>query len=145
MILLPGIVMTASALLKSVVVLALFTQASGFIASPISRTATGAHSLSPRGTAICLSAAKDDKKVAGVGGRNLGRLPSRAKGRDAARAPARKGAAPKTAQTKKAGQADIDWGEITLAFLTPWRNPNSIFLYLLIIVSVLGKINETPQ
>jgi hypothetical protein len=41
-----------------------------------------------------------------------------------------------------APKADIDWGKIALAFLTPWRNPNSIFLYLLIIVSILGKANE---
>mmetsp|Transcript_18241 Transcript_18241/g.32145 ORF Transcript_18241/g.32145 Transcript_18241/m.32145 type:complete len:178 (+) Transcript_18241:83-616(+) len=40
---------------------------------------------------------------------------------------------------------EIDWGKILLAFLTPWRNPNSLFLYLLIIVSVLGKLNENPQ
>mmetsp|Transcript_5699 Transcript_5699/g.14236 ORF Transcript_5699/g.14236 Transcript_5699/m.14236 type:complete len:187 (+) Transcript_5699:110-670(+) len=33
------------------------------------------------------------------------------------------------------------WSSIILAFLTPWRNPNSIFLYLLIIVNVLGTLN----
>lgn len=44
----------------------------------------------------------------------------------------------------KPAKADIDWSKIILAFLTPWRNPNSIFLYLLIIVSVLGKMNESP-
>ena len=37
---------------------------------------------------------------------------------------------------------ETSWSTILLAFLTPWRNPNSIFLYLLIIVSVLGKMNE---
>lgn len=31
---------------------------------------------------------------------------------------------------------------ILLAFLNPLRNPNSLFLYLLVIVSVLGKMNE---
>mmetsp|Transcript_26753 Transcript_26753/g.57560 ORF Transcript_26753/g.57560 Transcript_26753/m.57560 type:complete len:117 (-) Transcript_26753:109-459(-) len=44
----------------------------------------------------------------------------------------------------KPQKTEIDWGKVILAFLTPWRNPNSIFLYLLIIVSVLGKVNETP-
>lgn len=33
-------------------------------------------------------------------------------------------------------------GTILISFLIPWRNPNSIFLYMLIIVSVLGKMNE---
>lgn len=33
-------------------------------------------------------------------------------------------------------------GTILISFLIPWRNPNSIFLYMLIIVSVLGKLNE---
>ena len=37
---------------------------------------------------------------------------------------------------------ETPWSSILLSFLIPWRNPNSIFLYLLIIVSVLGKINE---
>jgi hypothetical protein len=37
---------------------------------------------------------------------------------------------------------DTPWSTILVSFLIPWRNPNSIFLYLLIIVSVLGKVNE---
>lgn len=37
---------------------------------------------------------------------------------------------------------DTDLSKILVSLLIPWRNPNSIFLYLLIIVSVLGKINE---
>ena len=37
---------------------------------------------------------------------------------------------------------DTPLGSILLAFLNPLRNPNSLFLYLLVIVSVLGKINE---
>ena len=39
-------------------------------------------------------------------------------------------------------KADIDWPTIIAGFLTPWRNPNSIFLYMLIILTVLGKYNE---
>lgn len=37
------------------------------------------------------------------------------------------------------------WSTIILAFLTPWRNPNSIFLYLFLIVQVLGTLNATPK
>jgi len=37
---------------------------------------------------------------------------------------------------------ETPWSSILVSFLIPWRNPNSIFLYLLIIVSVLGKMNE---
>jgi len=37
------------------------------------------------------------------------------------------------------------WSTIILAFLIPWKNPNSLFLYMIIIVSVLGKMNETPH
>ncbi len=37
---------------------------------------------------------------------------------------------------------ETPWSTILVSFLIPWRNPNSIFLYLLIIVSVLGKMNE---
>eukprot|EP00986_Skeletonema_menzelii_P008066 scaffold3306_cov151-Skeletonema_menzelii.AAC.7 len=37
---------------------------------------------------------------------------------------------------------ETPWSSILLSFLIPWRNPNSIFLYLLIIVFVLGKMNE---
>jgi hypothetical protein len=32
--------------------------------------------------------------------------------------------------------------DIFLAFATPWRNPNSILLYMFIIVYILGKMNE---
>lgn len=54
-----------------------------------------------------------------------------------------KKAAPKTAEAVSTGKTtQTDWGDIMLAFLTPWRNPNSIFLYMLIGVSVLGEINK---
>ena len=40
----------------------------------------------------------------------------------------------------------IDPLELFILFMTPWRNPNSIFIYMLIILNVLGKMNEaTPQ
>ena len=44
--------------------------------------------------------------------------------------------------SRRAPDTEADWGSIILLFLTPWRNPNSIFLYMLVIVSVLGKMNE---
>mmetsp|Transcript_17538 Transcript_17538/g.25955 ORF Transcript_17538/g.25955 Transcript_17538/m.25955 type:complete len:121 (-) Transcript_17538:1257-1619(-) len=34
--------------------------------------------------------------------------------------------------------------ELFILFMTPWRNPNSIFLYMLIILIVLGNMNATP-
>ena len=37
---------------------------------------------------------------------------------------------------------ETPWASILVAFLNPLRNPNSLFLYLLVIVSVLGKLNE---
>jgi hypothetical protein len=38
--------------------------------------------------------------------------------------------------------SETPWSSILVAFLNPLRNPNSLFLYLLLIVSVLGKLNE---
>ena len=46
---------------------------------------------------------------------------------------------------EKSATTKISWSNIILAFLIPWRNPNSLFLYMFIIVSVLGKLNENPQ
>ena len=43
--------------------------------------------------------------------------------------------------TVTGNDADLDWGKIIVAFLTPWRNPNSIFLYMLIILNILGNMN----
>jgi hypothetical protein len=58
-------------------------------------------------------------------------------------------AAPKAAKgtaksvfSRPALASDTPWSSILVAFLNPLRNPNSLFLYLLIIVSVLGKLNE---
>lgn len=47
----------------------------------------------------------------------------------------------KTTVTGNDAKADLDWGKIIVAFLTPWRNPNSIFLYMLIILNILGNMN----
>jgi hypothetical protein len=32
--------------------------------------------------------------------------------------------------------------DLFLAFMTPWRNPNSLFVYMLIILYTLGKYSE---
>jgi hypothetical protein len=32
-----------------------------------------------------------------------------------------------------------------LLFMTPWRNPNSIFVYMLLLLYALGKINEAQS
>jgi hypothetical protein len=39
----------------------------------------------------------------------------------------------------------LDPIELILLFMTPWRNPNSIFVYMFLILYVLGKMNETPH
>eukprot|EP00562_Extubocellulus_spinifer_P029837 CAMPEP_0178706978 /NCGR_PEP_ID=MMETSP0699-20121125/15727_1 /TAXON_ID=265572 /ORGANISM="Extubocellulus spinifer, Strain CCMP396" /LENGTH=116 /DNA_ID=CAMNT_0020354879 /DNA_START=107 /DNA_END=457 /DNA_ORIENTATION=- len=41
-------------------------------------------------------------------------------------------------------QKVVDPLELFILFMTPWRNPNSIFVYMLIILNVLGKMNEVP-
>jgi hypothetical protein len=34
---------------------------------------------------------------------------------------------------------------LVLAYLTPWRNPNSIFVYLFLIVYILGSMSEAKS
>lgn len=71
------------------------------------------------------------KKVAAsvvVGKKNVGKVIKGVKNDDAASDPTK-----------------TPWSTILVSFLIPWRNPNSIFLYLLLVVSVLGKLNEHPQ
>ncbi|KAL7478452.1 hypothetical protein ACHAW6_004219 [Cyclotella cf. meneghiniana] len=48
----------------------------------------------------------------------------------------------KSVVSRPALSSDTPWSSILVAFLNPLRNPNSLFLYLLLIVSVLGKLNE---
>lgn len=102
-------------------------------------------------------------KVAGIGGMGGPKSPTFGKKapssssvandkkkvvRAAAAAP--KKAAPKVVSNNKnnksVGEAGATtktpWSSIILAFLTPWRNPNSLFLYMIIAVSVLGEINK---
>ena len=38
----------------------------------------------------------------------------------------------------------MEWGlDLFLVYMTPWRNPNSIFVYLLLLLYSLGKYSET--
>ena len=60
--------------------------------------------------------------------------------KNAANAPVKKQPTGSVFNVKMSEETPI--GTILLSFLIPWRNPNSIFLYMLIIVSVLGKMNE---
>ena len=48
-------------------------------------------------------------------------------------------------QVESSSPTQTPWSTIFLSFLIPWRNPNSIFLYMLLAVSVLGKLNEHPH
>ena len=100
------------------------------------------------------TAFKSKNRIPGVGGMNYGQKKGNTQG-------ATKKVITKNNTTKKvmkstnktktkissnisssAPKADIDWPTIIAGFLTPWRNPNSIFLYMLIILTVLGKYNE---
>lgn len=48
-------------------------------------------------------------------------------------------------QVDASSPTQTPWLTILLSFLIPWRNPNSIFLYMLLTVSVLGNLNEHPH
>jgi len=105
------------------------------------------------------SAFDNKYKIGGVGGLNIARsTPVNNKKKSASSTPTKvatrnsnknenvtKTPTPGDNKAYKPQRAEIDWSKVILAFLTPWRNPNSLFLYLLIIVSVLGKVNENPH
>ena len=97
-------------------------------------------------------------KISGIGGLNVGNSPPlKSKTIDNKTTVVRKPKAviaskpinttiPKTpSKNKESVPTEISWSKIILAFLIPWRNPNSLFLYMLLIVSVLGKLNENPH
>ena len=33
--------------------------------------------------------------------------------------------------------------DLILLYMTPWRNPNSIFVYFILIINILAKVKET--
>jgi hypothetical protein len=47
------------------------------------------------------------------------------------------------ASTKKEKVTD-PW-QLFLIYATPWRNPNSIFVYMLLILYILGSITEAQR
>ena len=46
---------------------------------------------------------------------------------------------------KKKEEDSTDPLKLFLTYATPWRNPNSIFVYLFLIVYILGSISEAKQ
>lgn len=85
-------------------------------------------------------------RKSGIGGMNTFKPKTAAK-----KAPVKKSSVKNAATVKKQPTGSVfdvkmseetPIGTILISFLIPWRNPNSIFLYMLIIVSVLGKMNE---
>ena len=54
------------------------------------------------------------------------------------------------AKKPKSGEAEdiekkqvVDPLELFILFMTPWRNPNSIFIYMLLIINILGRMQES--
>jgi hypothetical protein len=109
------------------------------------------------------NADKDSKsktnKISGIGGLNFGKAPintntvsiekhtrvvSKPKAKSIASKPLKKNFSKSTSKTD-VSPTQTPWSTIILSFLIPWRNPNSLFLYMFIIVSVLGKLNENPH
>ncbi|KAL3802982.1 hypothetical protein HJC23_011605 [Cyclotella cryptica] len=102
---------------------------------------------------------KKQSKISGIGGiggpkpiasrngsvggdkKNTSKRTSKISKKTSASAKPAKGTA-KSVFSRPALSSDTPWSTILVAFLNPLRNPNSLFLYLLLIVSVLGKLNE---
>lgn len=54
----------------------------------------------------------------------------------------------KSSKTKKSAASslsELDGGALLLTYMTPWRNPNSIFVYMLLTVYCLGKYSESKS
>lgn len=117
----------------------LFVQASAAFMHPAATKCVHHALYAKRGGQNCpgKTAFNSNNNISGIGGLNK----------------ASKSTAPKknnitkgiSKSTKSTGADATDWSKIFVAFLTPWRNPNSILLYLFIIVYVLGKIGENQQ
>jgi hypothetical protein len=52
-------------------------------------------------------------------------------------------AAKKPTNTEEEKKQVVDPLELFILFMTPWRNPNSIFVYMLIIINILGRMQES--
>jgi hypothetical protein len=51
----------------------------------------------------------------------------------------------KPTDSKVDPSTEIDGFRMFLAYATPWRNPNSIFVYLFLIIFLLGKYSEAKS
>ena len=49
---------------------------------------------------------------------------------------------PTTVKKQPQPLQDLDPVRLVIAYMTPWRNPNSIFVYLLALLYCLGKYSE---
>mmetsp|Transcript_20003 Transcript_20003/g.42089 ORF Transcript_20003/g.42089 Transcript_20003/m.42089 type:complete len:156 (-) Transcript_20003:214-681(-) len=155
--------MVYSTLFKCSIAIILLVQASAFTlpsATTLNSVGYGrdvsCYAINKRENCPGKTAFDNKTTVGGIGGLNIGRIAPKPS-KKAASSPAPKKSAPKKAAVPKKKvtkntisdkalstpqKTEIDWGKIILAFLTPWRNPNSIFLYLLIGVSILGEVNK---
>ena len=51
---------------------------------------------------------------------------------------------PKGSEAKEGEKKQVvDPLELFILFMTPWRNPNSIFIYMLLIINILGRMQES--
>jgi hypothetical protein len=44
---------------------------------------------------------------------------------------------------KKPEKEKVSGLDLVLLYMTPWKNPNSIFVYFILIINILAKIKET--
>ena len=158
--------MLSSALVKCIaILLTLQVQAFAFVA-PSTNTASpsAAKIASPfqcyatkKENCPGKTAFKNNNNIGGIGGLNINntnRSPAPKKSVAKSSSMKSKKVASKSNVAKKKTQTTASkevsdptktpWSTIILAFLIPWKNPNSIFLYMLIAVSVLGQLNDTP-
>lgn len=161
--------MTSSTLIKFVIGIAtlvpLLVEVSSFLPPVTTTTLVRGHASPTRGYQVnryipCHLTPKrnSDKestltsnKITGIGGLNVGNAPFKTKKARDATIPqdskpilsVKKNKIP--SNNEASDSSKIPWSKVILAFLIPWRNPNSLFLYMLLIVSVLGKLNEHPH
>lgn len=50
----------------------------------------------------------------------------------------------KPAEEKPVKETPRGW-DLVLLFMTPWRNPNSIFIYMFLTIEVLSKVREMTK
>lgn len=60
---------------------------------------------------------------------------------DAKKAPSRG----KTKNRNSEKREKVEGFDLFLVYMTPWKNPNSIFVYMILIIEILGKFREMAQ